>query len=140
MRTVYPSPLLKTALVADAIVSGGVAVLQLVAASWLSELLMLPRTLLVETGGFLVAYTILLIVLARSTRVWSAIVGIVVLGNVGWAAGCVGLLATDALAPSGLGVAFVLVQALAVLVFAVLEYMGLKASEPRAGTRAAVVP
>jgi hypothetical protein len=123
-------------LVADAIVSGGVAVLQLAAASWLSELLELPRTLLVGTGAFLAAYTILLIVLARSTRVPPAIVAIIVLGNVGWAAGCAGLLVTDAPSPSGLGVFFVLVQALAVLVFAALEYAGLNASEPTAGRSA----
>ena len=133
MRSVIPSPFLRTALTADAVVSGGVAALQLTAASWLSELLMLPRTLLVESGAFLVAYTVLLVALARSARVPSAVVGIIVLGNIAWAVGCLGLLAMDAPAPSRLGVAFVLVQALAVLLFAALEYVGLNASQRMGG-------
>jgi hypothetical protein len=138
MRTVSPSPLLKTALVADAVVTGAAAVLQLTAASWLSELLVLPRALLIESGAFLVAYTALLIVLARSARVPSAIIAIIILGNVGWAVGCAALLITDTLSPSGLGVAFVIMQAAAVLVFATLEYQGLKASEPLGRAHAAV--
>ena len=129
MRNVIPSPFLRTALTADAIVSGGVAALQLTFASWLSELLMLPRAQLVESGVFLVAYAVLLVVLARSARVPSTVVGVIVLGNIAWAAGCLGLLAADALAPSRFGVAFVLVQAVAVVVFAALEYVGLNASE-----------
>ena len=138
MRTVHPSPLLKTALVADAVVTGAAAVLQLTAASWLSELLALPRTLLIESGAFLVAYTVLLIVLARSTRVSSAVIATIVVGNIAWAAGCVGLLVTDALSPSGLGVAFVIMQTVAVLIFATLEYLGLKGSEPLPREHAAV--
>lgn len=130
MRTVYPSPLLKSVLAIDAVVSGAVALLQLAAAGWLSERLQLPQALLVETGAFLVAYTVLLVALARSARVSSAIIGAIVLGNVAWAAGCVALLATDGAAPGGLGTAYVVVQALAVLGFAALEYVGVRGSEP----------
>jgi len=138
MRTVYPSPLLKTALVADAIVTGVAALLQLSAASWLSQLFVLPRALLIETGAFLIAYTILLVAFARSPRVSSAIISVIVLGNIAWAIGCVGLLIADALSPSGLGVGFLILQAVAVLIFAALEYGGLRASEPVARTYAAV--
>jgi hypothetical protein len=132
MRTVSPSPLLKTALAADAAVSGAAAVLQLAAADWLVGTLMLPRPLLVETGAFLVAYTILLVVLARSARLPAAVVATIVLGNVAWAVACVALVAAGAFPLTGLGVAFLIVQALAVLVFAALEYAGLKRSEPLA--------
>lgn len=128
MKTVCPSRLLKLALIADAVVSGAVAVLQLAAPGWLSELLHLPRVLLVETGGFLVAYTILLVVLARSARVWFSLIAIVVIGNVGWAASCVALLASGVLSPSALGKAFVVVQAVAVLLFAALQAKGLSSS------------
>ena len=69
MRLVIPSRVLKFALTADALASGAVAVLQLAAASQLHPLLQLSQALLVETGVFLVAYTLLLIVLARSERV-----------------------------------------------------------------------
>ena len=74
MRTVFPSSLLRKALIADAVVSGAVAALQLAMPQALGRLLLLPRGLLVETGMFLVAYTLLLILLARSARVWSGLI------------------------------------------------------------------
>lgn len=128
MKTVLSSSLLKFALIADAVVSGAVAVLQLAAPTWLSQFLLLPRSLLIETGIFLLAYTVLLVVLARSSRVWSALIGLIVIGNVGWAASCLGLLVTGVVSPNMLGIGFVMVQAVAVLIFAVLEFRGLAAS------------
>jgi MFS family permease len=97
MNTIYPARLLKLALTADALVSGAVAVLQLIAAGWLSDLFGLPKPLLTETGVFLVGYTILLIVLARSTTLWFSVIGVVVLGNIGWAVGCVVLMVSGVL-------------------------------------------
>lgn len=137
MHTITPSPLLKTALLADAVVSGAVAFIQLAATDWLSGFLHLPRTLLFETGVFLVLYTALLVVLARSARVPSALVTAIVMGNVGWAVGCAGLLLVGGSSPSAMGVAFVIVQAVGVLVFAALEYRGL-ASSHRAPERQAM--
>lgn len=137
MSTIYPSRLLKRSLLADAAVSGGVGALQLAAADWLSRLLALPQPLLLDTGAFLVAYAVALLILANSRRVWPAIVMIIVLGNVGWAIACAGVLATHALPPSILGAVFLLVQAAAVLTFAALEYAGLKASAPAGATVAA---
>jgi uncharacterized membrane protein len=61
----------------------------------------------------------------------------VIVGNIGWAIGCVVLLAAGLVAPSGLGIAFVVIQALAVLVFAGLEFAGLRTSLPTAATRSA---
>lgn len=130
MKTVTPSPLLTFAFGADAIVSGAVALLQLAAAAWLGKLLQLPPALLLGTGLFLVGYTALLMVLARSRAIWSALVRFVALGNVGWAAGCVALMAADLVAPGPLGVGFLLVQAVTVLVFAALQWMGLASSAP----------
>jgi hypothetical protein len=137
MHTVYPSTLLRRALGADALVSGAVAALQLAAAGALADLLALPRALLVETGVFLACYTVLLVVLARSERVWRPLVLVIVAGNVGWAIACVGVIAAGVVQPSALGVAFVAVQAVAVLGFAALEGLGLKASRPAAGGHAA---
>lgn len=130
MRTVQPSRLLRTALVADATVSGAAAVLQLAAADWLNERLLLPRPLLAETGILLVAYTAFLVVLARRSTVWSLAVAIVVGGNVAWGFGCIGSLATGVLSPNAPGSAFLLLQAAAVFAFAALEYAGLKVSMP----------
>ena len=136
MNTIFPSRFLKLALIADAVVSGAVATLQLLAAGWLSELLNLPKALLINTGVFFVGYTISLVVLTRSTAVWSPIIGVVVVGNIGWAIACVGLLASGMVSPNVLGVAFVAVQAVAVLAFAAMEYAGLKASQSAGTTRA----
>lgn len=137
MKTVYPSTLLKLAMAADAVVSGAVAALQLAASGLLAQLLLLPQALLVETGAFLVAYTVLLAILAGSERVWSALIGMIVAGNLAWAVGCVALLASGSLSPSALGVAFVMVQAIAVLIFAAIEFKGLRASATAPGTSAA---
>ena len=128
MKTVSPSRLLKLALTADAVVSGLVGMLQLAALDWLSQLLSLPRSLLLETGVFLIGYAVLLVVLARSARVWQALIGMVVVGNVGWAIGCVVLVASGVLSPGAMGLAFVAVQAITVLVFAAQEFNGLIAS------------
>lgn len=130
MKTVVPSRLLTLALAADALVSGATAALQVAAPAWLGQLLLLPHALLLETGIFLVAYTVLLIVLARSARVWSGLIGIVVAGNLGWAIGCVALLASGALSPNLLGAAFVATHVIVVLTFATLEFNGLRASTP----------
>lgn len=129
MKSIQASQLLKTALLADAAVSAAAAALQLAIPDGLAELLRLPRVLLVETGAFLAIYVVLLVAMARAARLWSPLVWVVVLGNVGWALGCVGLAVSPV--PGALGAAFLLAQALAVLVFATLEYRGLKSSAPR---------
>lgn len=130
MRNIQPSPLLKAALTADALVSGAVAALQLIGGQSLASWLALPQPLLTATGAFLVAYAVVLLVLARSRSVVSPLVWIIVLGNLGWALACIALLATGSLTTGFLGTVFVLVQAAAVLVFAALEYKGMKTSVP----------
>jgi len=129
MHTVHPSSLLRIALVSDAIVSGAVAIGQLALVGPLSELLGIPCSLLAESGAFLVLYTMLLVALARSARVPSAMIRMVVLGNVVWAVGCAALLAMETFAFTTMGVAFVMVQIAVVTVFAVLEFVGLGRSE-----------
>jgi hypothetical protein len=133
MRTVVPSKLLRAALIADAIASGALALLQIAAAAPLAEWLQLPHDLVAESGAFLVAYTALLIVLAASGRVWPALIVLIVAGNVGWAIGCAALPAGGFVAPNALGVAYLAVQAVAVLVFAALQYFGLKSSSAAPG-------
>jgi hypothetical protein len=85
MQTVHPSRLLRIALLADAVVSGAMGVLQLGAAAALATLLELPQALLLGTGEFLLAYALLLVTLATRTRLWPALVTFIVLGNVLWA-------------------------------------------------------
>lgn len=137
MKSVQPAPLLKFAFLADAAVSGAVAALQLLLPRALADWLLLPNALLLGTGAFLAAYAALLLVFARSKSVWRALVHIVIAGNVGWAVACLGLLTASAVKPSALGVAFLLVQIVAVLAFAGLELAGLKRSEATAPFAAA---
>lgn len=135
MIHVTPSPLLRRALLADAVVSGAVAALQLLATDALASLLGLPAALLTATGLFLVAYTGLLAWLASRRRMPAWLVATIVVGNVGWAAGGVALLAAGSSAPTALGAAFVVLQVVAVLAFAALEYLGLRRSAPAAAAR-----
>jgi hypothetical protein len=130
MKSIHPAPLLKFALVADAIVTGTVAALQLLLAQSLADYLLLPHSLLMGTGAFLAAYTLMLILLANGKTLWKPIVLVVVAGNVGWAIGCIALLTKELVVPNGLGVAFVLLHVLATLAFAALQFAGMKASAP----------
>jgi len=126
MKTIHPAPLLKFALIADAAACAPLALLQIGMPDLLANQLAIARPLLMGTGLFLLAYTVLLIALARSQHVWTAMIGLIVVGNVGWAAGCIALLVAGA--PSGLGIAYLIVQAGAVLLLAGAEFAGLKAS------------
>jgi hypothetical protein len=116
---------LKRVLVADAVVSGAVAVLQLTATRSLAELTGLTASLLLGTGVFLVGYVALLFAMASRPRLPVGLVWFVILGNVGWAAGAL-LVAASGL--TSLGVAFALLHAVAVLAFAGLELQGLRTS------------
>ena len=138
MNTIRPSSLLKSALLADAVVSGATGLLQLVATGSLAALLNLPLAGLAATGEFLVAYALLLLVLATRQSLWAGLVGFIVFGNGVWGLGCIALLLGGALSANALGVAFVLMQATAVAVFAGLEWRGLRCSLPAgAAARAA---
>lgn len=128
MRSILPCKLLILALRADAAVSAAVAIFQLVLLDWLTEHLQLPRGLLLGTAVFLLGYALMLVALYNRRSVWRALILFVVAGNAGWALACLALLAESIVAPSGLGVAFVLVQTATVLGFAALEFSGLRQS------------
>ena len=130
MKYVTPSPWLTWSLSADALVSSGMATLQLLAAGWLAEWLDLPQPLLLGTGAFMVAYVALLVALARSARVPVALIALVIAGNLAWAVGALPLLASQALAPKALGVVFLRLHVVVVLLFAALEGAGLRRSFP----------
>ena len=130
MKLVQSSRMLKTALAVDALSGAGTATLQLLMPRLLADQLGLPMALLLETGLFLVAFAALLAFLARRERVATPLVWAIVIGNVGWSAGCGLLWATGLLNPTGLGVAFLTLQAAVVLALAAWEAAGLRASRP----------
>lgn len=127
MTSIAPSLFLKRALIADACVSGACAVLQLIATRLLHEYTGLAVPLLQGTGLFLVGFVGLLVWLATRPALPAALVWLVIIGNLAWAAAAVVVSCSPEL--RALGSAFAWVQALAVALFAGLEYAGLARSE-----------
>ena len=136
MNPIHPSRFLRYAFIADALACCALVVLQLSLPELLAGYLQLSSMLLTGSGVFLAAYVGLLIVLAGSKSVWTALVGLVIAGNVAWALGCLALAALAG--PSRLGVAYLIAQSVFVLVIARLEWLGLKKSHVAAQTPAAL--
>ncbi|AKC68197.1 hypothetical protein MB84_00015 [Pandoraea oxalativorans] len=113
-------------LLADALVSGAVGVLQVLAAAPLAGLLDLPAAGLRITGLILLAYAAALVWLVRRTALPTGAAWTVIVINVIWALDCALLLASDWIAPNGLGAAFIGIQIVTVLVFAELTFIGLR--------------
>lgn len=126
MASIQPSPLLKRALLADAVSGAAAAALQLGLAGTLAPLLQLPRALLVDSGVFLAAFVVLLAVLARQARPSALLVRLVIGVNVAW--GVAALALALWLAPGALGLAYLAAHLLTVWLFAGLEQAGLRQS------------
>ena len=132
-----PSPTLRMARWTDAAVSGTAGALQLAGGDPLAATLGLPASLTLSSGVFLLGYAAMLVAMARASRRHAALVALVVFGNLGWALGCIGLPAAGVLEPAPLGWGWLLLQALAVLVFAAWQGAGWRASRPAPGGHAA---
>ena len=78
---------------ADAASCAASGALQLVAGQPLADVTGLPLALLQSTGWFLLGYALLAAWMAARSPVPRRLIGLVVVGNFGWAAGCVALLA-----------------------------------------------
>ncbi|MDZ5698339.1 hypothetical protein [Chelativorans sp. M5D2P16] len=126
--TLTISPFLRKALLADAVVSGAASILMVAGASLLGPLLDLPAALLFWCGLVLVPFVALLFVLARRKTTQRLLVLDVVLANALWGAASFAILATGLIAPNVLGVLFIMGQALAVALFALLQIAGLRAA------------
>lgn len=118
--------LLRYALVADAVASAASAALMIAGANFLAPLLGLPQDLLFRAGLSLIPFVALVLYVATRQRPAEGAVWVVIALNVIWVAGSVLLLVSDVVAPTMLGYAFVIAQALAVLMLADLEYFGLR--------------
>ena len=116
--------LLRVALLGDAAASGATGLLMAAAAGPLAPLLGLPEPLLRGAGLVLLPYAAFVAWLGR--RPVPGLVRAVVAVNLLWAADCVLLLVSGFVAPTGLGIAFVLLQALVVLGFALAQWAGLR--------------
>ena len=125
---IQPSLLLRRALLADAIFSGLSALLLSLGGGMLASLLNLPEALLRETGLFLIGYAALVGWLGTRQAVPKALVWIVVAGNTAWAVASIALLFSGAVTPNLFGEIAVVLQAIAVGIFAELQFLGLRRS------------
>lgn len=120
------SNLLRLALTVDAVASGASAVLLLFGAAALSGLLGLPEELLRVAGVILVPFVALVSYAAMQAKPAEGLVWSVIVINLAWVAASAALLLGAFVSPTTLGIAFVAAQAVAVLIFADMQYFGLR--------------
>jgi hypothetical protein len=128
MMTIHSSPLLRQALLADAATSGAFGLLMLLAAGPLGHLLGLPEMLLRIAGLVLLPFAAFLAWLGLRVQVQRLLVWAVVIGNALWVADSILLLVSGWVEPTTAGYAFVIMQALAVLMYAEFQFIGLRRS------------
>ena len=117
---------LRFALLADAAASGATGLLMIAGADLLTGILGLPVALMREAGLLLVPYVAFVAFIGTRATISRSPVQAIVALNVLWVVGSVGLLVGSFVAPTMLGYAFVIVQAVAVGVFAELQVIGLR--------------
>ena len=129
--SVFASPcFLRYVLLADAVSCAACGALQVAATEPVAQLLALPSALLLETGLFLLVYAAVVAFVGTRTPVPRTIVGLCIVGNLGWALACVLLLASGTLHPSAWGTAYVVMQAVTVVLLAELQWLGLRQAQP----------
>ena len=126
------SGLLRLALKLDAVATGALAVLGLAAAPLLDSMLGTPSSLLLPVGLFLLVFAAAVWLIGTRPQFSRVAAWSVVALNLLWVIGSVATVATGWLPLTTLGTAFVLVQAVAVLVFADLQILGLRRARPGA--------
>lgn len=124
--TLAATSFLRRTLTVDAAISGATGGLLLVSAGMLARLLDVPELLLRYSGAVLVPFAIYVGLIARRRTVPRASVVAIIALNIAWVAGSVWVALGGAIRPSPLGYAFIIAQAIAVAVFAELQYVGLR--------------
>lgn len=120
------SPFLRNVLLLDALVSGAAAIILLGGAHMLSPLLEIPQSLLFWSGAALVPFVLMVLAVSRRQAVSRGMLLEIIAINAAWVIASFGLLVSGFIAPNLLGIAFVSAQAIAVALFAELQYVGLR--------------
>lgn len=123
-----PHPALRCALLLDAVASGALCVLLVVATDPLSRLFGLPSALLFWLGLGFLPYIGFLTFLARRPTLGRTLVRVVIALNGLWVIDSLALLFSGWVTPTFWGTAFILAQALAVAGFGGLQAYGLRQS------------
>ncbi|MDN4591563.1 hypothetical protein DBA29_24070 [Xenophilus aerolatus] len=132
MSSIFASPrFLSRVMWADAASCAATGALQVGLTDALARLTGLPAGLLLGTGVFLLGYGALAAAMAMRATPPRTLIGLVVVGNFGWAAACAALLASGVFPVTPLGMAWVIAQAATVVLLAEAQWMGLRAT--RAG-------
>jgi hypothetical protein len=124
--------LLRLALLADAVASGTMGIVLAAATAPLASWFGLPLPLLREVGLLLIPYAALLIYLAAKAMTPHLPAQLIVVGNALWVVASVALLISGPVAPTALGTAFVIAQALLVAILAEIQLLGLRRRRPAA--------
>jgi hypothetical protein len=120
-----PSLFLRRVLQLDAVATGATGLLLLGGTGMLHGLLNLPTALMTYAGIFCVAWAATLGLASLRNEISRGFVWTIIVANVLWVVGSVALLLSGYVSPTWLGYTFVIAQAVAVDVFAALQYFGL---------------
>ena len=118
--------LLRLALRLDAVVTGLNGAVYLAAAPLLDDVLGLSGGLLRGAGVFLLVYAAAVWLVGAGARISAAAVEAVVVANALWAIGSVAVVVTGAGSPTTVGAVWLVLQAVVVAAFAVLQLAGLR--------------
>lgn len=126
-----PSPLLRSALLIDAVASGGIGLLLIAGATPLSGFLGLPQPLLLGAGIVCCGWAAVTGWLSRRAALQPGIIWLVIALNAVWVIESALLLLSGWVSPTATGHAFVIALGLLVAGFAEAQYLGLKRSGAR---------
>lgn len=138
MHSIAMLPLFRLALRLDGAVSGAAGLITLALSGWLATQIGAPAATVMAVGVFLVAYALTLLQLARAASAPPWLMWSVVIGNGIWVAASIALAFSTLITPTTLGLVLLIGQAVAVLGFAELQFIGARRSVRQAF--AATVP
>ena len=117
---------LRHAVLVDGAASGAMGLMLMAGAGLLTDLLGVPANFLFWVGAVLLPWMAVLLVIGRAERPSAGAVETVIAVNALWVAGSIVFAVWNPFGMTALGVAFVVAQALAVTVFAELQFFGLR--------------
>jgi hypothetical protein len=123
---IQPSPFLRNALRADALISAAAGAVMVFGADALAPLTGLPGTLLLAAGLSMLPFVAFVAWLSGRPSVTARMVWAVIVLNLLWAVDCAWVAFGAGLSPTLLGFGFVGVQIATVLLLAELEFTGLR--------------
>lgn len=118
-------PVIRIALIADAIASGATGLLLAFGGSFLAGLTGIPADIAMPLGLFLVVFALFVAWVGWPSTTSRGLAMTIVLVNAAWVVGSIAILLTSMLPLPMLGVVFVIAQAVAVAALAALQWMGL---------------